>query len=71
MGFFSNLFGKKTSSIRSLAQLEFLEVDMHNHLLPGIDDGSDSVRQSLLYIQELQRLGLKKFICTPQILEMM
>ena len=55
MGFFSNLFGKKTSSIRSFAQLEFLEVDMHNHLLPGIDDGSDSVQQSLHYIQELQR----------------
>ncbi|WP_333626100.1 CpsB/CapC family capsule biosynthesis tyrosine phosphatase [Sphingobacterium siyangense] len=68
MGFFSNLFGKKTSSIRSLAQLEFLEVDMHNHLLPGIDDGSDSVQQSLHYIQELQRLGLKKFICTPHIM---
>jgi len=68
MGFFSNLFGKKTSSIRSLAQLEFLEVDMHNHLLPGIDDGSNSVQQSLHYIEELQRLGLKKFICTPHIM---
>ncbi len=69
MGFFSNLFGtNKKSSIRPLAQLEFLEVDMHNHLLPGIDDGSSSVQNSLGYMEGLQRLGLKKFICTPHIM---
>lgn len=68
MGFFSNIFRSKTSSIRPLAQLEFLGVDMHNHLLPGIDDGSASLQDSLQYIHELERLGLKKFICTPHIM---
>ncbi|MDM1296835.1 protein tyrosine phosphatase [Sphingobacterium sp. N143] len=69
MSFFTNLFkSRKSSSVRPLAQLEFLEVDMHNHLLPGIDDGSPSVQHSLGYIQELHRLGLKKFICTPHIM---
>ncbi len=69
MNFLTNLFkNKKPSSVRPLAQLEFLEVDMHNHLLPGIDDGSTSVKNSIAYIQELQRLGLKKFICTPHIM---
>jgi protein-tyrosine phosphatase len=69
MGFFTNLFNtKKSSSVRPLAQLEFLGVDMHNHLLPGIDDGSTSVKSSIGYIEELQRLGLKKFICTPHIM---
>ncbi|PUV22841.1 tyrosine-protein phosphatase [Sphingobacterium athyrii] len=69
MNFFTNLFThKKSPSVRTLAQLEFLEVDMHNHLLPGIDDGSISVKNSINYIQDLQKLGLKKFICTPHIM---
>lgn len=71
MAFFSNLFTKKknSASVKSLAQLEFLEVDMHNHLLPGIDDGSISVQQSLEFIKELNNLGFKNFICTPHIME--
>lgn len=71
MTFFTNLFlkKKKSTSVRSLTQLDFLEVDMHNHLLPGIDDGSKSVQQSLGYIKELHNLGFKKFICTPHIME--
>ncbi|WP_434413983.1 tyrosine-protein phosphatase [Sphingobacterium thalpophilum] len=69
MSFFSKLFKTtRSSSVRPLAQMEFLGVDMHNHLLPGIDDGSQSVKDSIVYIQELQRLGLKKFICTPHIM---
>ncbi|CDS93541.1 protein tyrosine phosphatase [Sphingobacterium faecium] len=71
MTFFSNLFKreKKSTSVRSIIQLEFLEVDMHNHLLPGIDDGSTSVQQSLGFIKELNSLGFKKFICTPHIMD--
>jgi len=71
MSFFSNLFtkNKNAASVRSISQLDFLEVDMHNHLLPGIDDGSTSVQQSLGYIKELSSLGFKKFICTPHIME--
>jgi len=71
MGFFSKLFGKteQGASVRTLGKLGFLEVDMHNHLLPGIDDGSPSVDQSYRLIQGLQGLGLDKFICTPHIIQ--
>lgn len=72
MSFFSKLFGSKKVSvdkIRSLGKLTFLEVDMHNHLLPGIDDGSSSVEDSLELIKGLNGLGLQKFICTPHIME--
>lgn len=47
--------------------LEWLEVDMHSHLLPGIDDGSPNVATSVGYIKQLSELGLNKFICTPHI----
>lgn len=72
MNFFSKLFGRSTSEetkVRELGKLNFLEVDMHNHLLPGIDDGSQSVADSLGLIKGLNDLGLSKFICTPHIME--
>lgn len=71
MGFFSKLFGKGQAEgkVRAMGKLAFLEVDMHNHLLPGIDDGSQSVEQSLGLIKGLNVLGLEKFICTPHIMQ--
>lgn len=71
MSFFSRLFSKKSHStkVKLLGKLAFLEVDMHNHLLPGIDDGSPSVERSLELIRGLNQLGFDKFICTPHIME--
>lgn len=46
---------------------EWLGVDMHNHLLPGIDDGALDVEQSVSFIKQLTELGFNKFICTPHI----
>lgn len=72
MGIFSKLFGGSKNSetkIVGLGKLGFLEVDMHNHLLPGIDDGSESVEQSLELIKGLQSLGIKKSISTPHIIQ--
>lgn len=45
-----------------------VEVDMHSHLLPGLDDGSKSLEESLDLIESLSRLGYKEFICTPHIM---
>ncbi|UIR55970.1 protein tyrosine phosphatase [Sphingobacterium sp. SRCM116780] len=71
MGFFSNIFkGKpKDSKLRVLGKLAFLEVDMHNHILPGIDDGSQSIEQSIDLLKGLNRMGFDKFICTPHIMD--
>ncbi len=44
-----------------------LAVDMHSHLMPGIDDGSTDVDNSLELIKGLEDLGFKKFIATPHI----
>ncbi|MCU0333481.1 MAG: histidinol phosphatase [Chitinophagaceae bacterium] len=43
-------------------------VDMHNHLLPGIDDGSPDDATSLRLIEGLMSLGYEKFYCTPHVL---
>jgi protein-tyrosine phosphatase len=44
-------------------------VDMHNHILPGIDDGAKSVEESLELIRGFGELGIQKFIATPHILQ--
>lgn len=61
-----NLF--KKSSKPKLPDLSFLGVDMHSHLLPGIDDGVQDIEISVAFIKELQSLGYRKLICTPHIL---
>lgn len=62
-----NLFKKKQVKIVE-SDLSFIGVDMHSHLLPGIDDGLKELEESVAFINELQKLGYKKLICTPHIL---
>ena len=40
-------------------------VDIHSHILPGIDDGSKNVEESLDLISKMQKLGFSKIIGTP------
>jgi len=44
-----------------------LKIDMHSHILPGIDDGSPNVETSIQLIQALQEIGYESFIATPHI----
>lgn len=44
-----------------------LKVDMHSHLIPGIDDGSKSLEESISLLRQLIELGYKKVITTPHI----
>lgn len=48
--------------------LTWLKVDMHSHLIPGIDDGSKSMEESLELVKRLADYGLKKIITTPHIM---
>lgn len=45
-----------------------LGMDMHSHLLPGIDDGSKSIEESLELIQGLIKLGYSGAITTPHVM---
>lgn len=39
--------------------------DIHNHLLPGIDDGSPNVESSIELVKMYQSLGITEFYVTP------
>lgn len=46
-----------------------LKVDMHSHLIPGIDDGSKSMEESVTLINGLFQLGYEQLITTPHIMQ--
>jgi protein-tyrosine phosphatase len=60
---FNRMFFSKKNS-RSVSY-EFLGADMHNHVLPGIDDGAPDVAASLKLLKMLFEIGFKKVIPTP------
>lgn len=66
MGILDFLRGKP-EEVEAL-DLSWLEVDMHSHLIPGIDDGSKSMEESLELIKRLSGYGLRKIITTPHIM---
>jgi protein-tyrosine phosphatase len=70
----SRLFGsrKKEETTNTYATAQsgnwsFLKTDMHSHLIPGIDDGSPTIEDSIAMIRQLQRMGFESIVTTPHI----
>lgn len=57
-----NLF-KSKPTLKELIPNGF--VDIHSHILPGIDDGAKNIDESLEMISEMKNLGFSKIIATP------
>ena len=72
MNIWKQLFGGKrtaTSDGLSAAQsLGALGTDMHSHLLPGLDDGAETLTHSLDLSRELRALGFRKLVMTPHVM---
>jgi len=50
---------------RSLGRVSY--VDLHCHLLPGIDDGSAELADALRHARRLQAEGVRDVACTPHV----
>src|SRR6201992_1179625 len=61
------LFKKKQKTTQTLSYAGVM-IDMHSHVLPGIDDGAPTVADSIFLIRRMQALGIKKIIATPHIM---
>ncbi len=59
---------KEKSPANNLRVSSPITVDMHSHLLPEIDDGSESLEQSLEMIRTFSSMGYQKLITTPHIM---
>lgn len=44
-------------------------VDWHNHILPGVDDGVQTIDEALQILAEYERLRIKEVWLTPHIME--
>lgn len=65
-----NLFSFLSSKPKKLNEdidLSILETDLHSHLIPGVDDGSQSIAESIELIKALKGFGYKKLITTPHV----
>lgn len=58
-------FLKPKVSLRDIIPNDY--IDIHSHLLPGIDDGAKSESETIFLVEALQEMGFSKFITTPHI----
>ena len=42
--------------------------DMHSHIIPGIDDGAQTLSDALMLARKFKQLGYRKLIATPHIM---
>ena len=70
MGVFS-FFKNKNKQEVILPPFDFgyIEVDMHNHLLPSIDDGAPTMEHTIGMLLKFQELGYKKLVFTPHVMQ--
>lgn len=63
-------FFKKKNKLKREITFNYgsIKVDMHSHVLPGIDDGAKTVEDSLVLIRKMMELGIEKIIATPHIM---
>ena len=56
---------------KSVYLVDFLDgiTDIHNHILPAIDDGSPDIDTSLEMVRAMKAIGIKKCIATPHTME--
>ena len=60
-------FSKNKTTLKDLIPEN--HVDIHSHLLPGIDDGARTIADSLRLTKALQGFGVTEFITTPHIIQ--
>jgi protein-tyrosine phosphatase len=62
-----NLFKKKKEVIPEI-NFSRIGTDLHSHLIPGIDDGAQTMDESIALIRRMMDFGFKKLVTTPHIM---
>lgn len=62
-----NLFKKRETLDHFTGKLP-VSLDIHSHILPGIDDGSPDIETSIELIRGLYDIGIRRSIATPHII---
>lgn len=67
MGILDRLFSKKPK-LASGSFVNPITTELHSHLIPGIDDGVQTMEESIDVLRHLASLGYTKVITTPHIM---
>ena len=67
MGLFHRIFSKKEVLLDPI-DLKQLKIDLHSHLIPGIDDGSATMEDTIALLQKFEQLGYEKVVTTPHVM---
>lgn len=69
---FKKLFGfgrdKENEQETTLADYSLMAVDIHSHLIPGIDDGVKTIDDSVFLLRRMESLGFRKVITSPHVM---
>lgn len=64
-----SFFKKKEAPKREVTfNYNSIAVDMHSHVLPGIDDGAQNVEESVFLVKRMIEVGITKIIATPHVM---
>ena len=64
MGFLKHFFGSKLPPF----DYGVFNTDIHSHLIPEIDDGSQSMDETISLLRKFKEMGYKKVITTPHVM---
>lgn len=67
MGLFGNFF-KSKQKYADAGFVNPITTELHSHLIPGIDDGVETIEQSIEILRAWSEMGYKKVITTPHIM---
>lgn len=59
------LFNKKENKE---VTLDHIGIDIHSHMIPGVDDGVETVAESVAMAAKMQSLGYRQIITTPHVM---
>ncbi|CAG4995378.1 Tyrosine-protein phosphatase YwqE [Dyadobacter sp. CECT 9275] len=60
------LFGKNKSNHK--INLDRIGIDIHSHIIPGIDDGVETIEESVAMAARMQELGYSRMFTTPHVM---
>lgn len=60
-----SLFSLFKKNKNQTPDIGYLTTDIHSHLIPGIDDGIQSVEEGLTILREMESLGYERVITSP------
>ncbi len=63
-----DFFRRKSRELEPDIDFSSVKADMHSHLIPGIDDGAQTLEESIILVKRMVDFGFKKLVTTPHIM---